>query len=45
MNELLALGLVPVVGMIFLYFSAWAEGSMLREAEAGVRHETEQPES
>ncbi|HEY8200142.1 MAG TPA: hypothetical protein VII47_02175 [Actinomycetota bacterium] len=45
MNELLALGLVPVVGTIFLYFSAWAEGSMLREAEAGVMHEAEQPES
>lgn len=45
MTELLALGLVPVVGTIFLYFSAWAEGSMLAEAEAGVLHEVEQTES
>lgn len=45
MTELLALGLVPVVGTIFLYFSAWAEGSMLQEAEAGVLHEAEQTES
>ncbi len=45
MTELLALGLVPVVGTIFLYFSAWAEGSMLAEAEVGVLHEAEQAES
>jgi hypothetical protein len=28
MNEWLALGLVPLVGTIFLSFSAWAEGKL-----------------
>jgi hypothetical protein len=33
MSEWLALGLVPLLGVIFLSFSAWAEGSMLSEKE------------
>jgi hypothetical protein len=33
MAEWLALGLVPILGMVFLYFSAWAEDSMLRDQE------------
>jgi hypothetical protein len=44
MTEWLALALVPLLGTIFLTFSAWAEGNMLREAEAGVPREAEPPE-
>lgn len=33
MNEWLALGLIPLLGTIFLSFSAWAEGAMLGEKE------------
>lgn len=45
MSEWLALGLVPLLGTIFLTFSAWAESSMLREAETGIRRDSEPPES
>jgi hypothetical protein len=44
MTEWLALGLVPLLGTIFLTFSAWAESRMLREAEAGIPRD-EPPES
>lgn len=33
MNEWLALGLIPLLGTIFLSFSAWAEDAMLGEKE------------
>lgn len=36
MNELLAVGLVPLIGTIFLSFSAWAE-SKLTEREPADR--------
>jgi hypothetical protein len=31
MSEWLALGLVPLMGTVFLYYSAWAEGRLQEE--------------
>ena len=44
MNEWLALGLVPLIGTIFLSFSAWAEGAMLGEKETPAAPPARAPE-
>jgi hypothetical protein len=45
MTEWLALALIPILGTIFLTFSAWAEGNMLQEVEAAIHRDPERPES
>jgi hypothetical protein len=44
MTEWLALALIPLLGTILLSFSAWAETSMLGEADTGVLREAEDPD-